>query len=100
MKTKKKEMIEKTILMVPLLVAFLGLANAVVFPGSTSGNLAPGMLNNLVNVLFAFIIIYAIVLGYLFIKMNKEYKTLAVKTKAPIKRTVKKKTPVKKKKKR
>jgi uncharacterized membrane protein YciS (DUF1049 family) len=44
-------------------------------------NLAPSRLNNLINALFVFIVLYAIVLGVLFIKMNKELHQLEKKAK-------------------
>ena len=84
---KRKEITEKTILMVPLFLAFIWLGFLVmnVQGPEAEMKLAPSRLDNLVNALFAFIIMYAIVLGVIFYKMNKSLK------KAEKKKTVKKK---------
>jgi len=70
----KKEFLEKGILMVPLFLAFLWMGFLVfnVQSPETGMKLAPSKLDSLVNALFAFIIVYAIVLIALFFRMNKK----------------------------
>ena len=73
---KKKNMIEKSILMVPLFTAFLWMGFLVLDvsqPDSTM-KLAPSRLDGLINALFAFIVVYSVVLVILFLSMNKKIK--------------------------
>lgn len=73
---KRKSITEKSILLVPLLLAFLWMGFLVLDTQSPSPNmkLAPSRLDALVNALFIFIIIYALVLVIVFIRMNKQLK--------------------------
>lgn len=73
---KRKEITEKTVLILPLFLAFIWMGYLVIGvqnPG-IGMKLAPSRLDNLINALFAFIIIYAIVLGFIFYKMKKSLK--------------------------
>ena len=84
----KKTIIEKSILMVPLFMAFLWMGFLVLNlqeaePGM---KLAPTRLDSLINALFAFIVLYAIVLVVVFVKMNKTIKKDSPKKKKPKKK--------------
>lgn len=72
----KKTIIEKSILMVPLMLAFVWMGFLVLnVEGPSEGmKLAPSRLDSLVNALFAFIVVYAVVLVVVFVKMNKAIK--------------------------
>ncbi len=76
MGSDKKSNIEKTVLMSPLLIAFVWMSFVVMDSQSSEPGvqLAPTKLDGLVNALFLFIIVYAIVLGFVFYNMNKKEK--------------------------
>ena len=78
MDQKQKRSIETGIMMTPLLVAFLWMGFVVLdMQTATPGvKLAPARLDSLVNVLFVFIILYAVVLVFFFIKMGKKLKAV------------------------
>lgn len=78
MDTKQKDSIEKSILLLPLIAAFLWMGFVVVANNSSeaAAKLSPSLLDSYINVLFGFIIIYAIVLTFLFIRMNKKMKSI------------------------
>jgi ATP/ADP translocase len=73
---KTKQITEKSILIVPLFLAFIWMGYLVLNMQSTETglNLAPSRLDGLINSLFGFIIVYAVVLAFLFYRMNKEMK--------------------------
>ncbi|MBD3164270.1 hypothetical protein GF323_03655 [Candidatus Woesearchaeota archaeon] len=72
----KTQNIEKTILLVPLFIAFFWMAFLVLDTQSAdiAMKLAPSRLDTLVNVLFLFIVLYAVVLIFLFIRMGMQLK--------------------------
>ena len=74
--TPKKTFMEKSVLMVPLFLAFLWMGFLVLDVQSPDAGtrFAPSRLDTLVNALFAFIIIYSVVLVVVFFKMNKKVK--------------------------
>ena len=76
----EKQTVEKGVLMVPLFAAFLWMGFLVLnVDNSTSGaQLSPTRLDTLINAIFVFIIIYAVLLVYMFFKM-KHPKTLEKK---------------------
>ncbi|MCK5282954.1 MAG: hypothetical protein KAK00_06095 [Nanoarchaeota archaeon] len=76
METKRKLTIEKNILMVPLLLSFLWLGFLVLDVQNPDAGikLSPTKLDSMVNALFAFIVVYALVLVIVFYKMNKSIK--------------------------
>ena len=90
--TPKKTLMEKSVLMVPLFLAFIWMGFLVVNVQAPEANmrLAPARLDSLVNALFAFIIIYAVVLVVVFFKMNKKTKETIPKS-SPKKKAKKKK---------
>ena len=70
----KSKTIEKTILLVPLFIAFLWMGFVVLDAQSADPGLrlAPPRIDSLVNALFVFIIVYAIVLLAILWRMQKE----------------------------
>ncbi len=70
----KKDTIEKSILMVPLFIAFIWMGFLVFNVGEPveGQQMSPSRLDAFVNALFIFIVIYAIVLVVIFVRMNKK----------------------------
>jgi hypothetical protein len=98
MNPKTKDRVEKGILLIPLILAFLWMGVLVlnVQQPEVGARLAPSRLDALVTALFTFIILYAGLLFFIFYKMNKNLKGLDLENrveahKAPAKKARKKK---------
>jgi uncharacterized membrane protein len=76
MKTEKpKESLKKTIMLIPLIAAFAWMSSLIFNverPLEGTEMMAPSAVNTLINVIFGFIIIYAVVLVFMFYRMNKK----------------------------
>jgi cell division protein FtsW (lipid II flippase) len=81
MHPKTKDIAEKSVLLVPLLIAFLWMGFVVLDTQSAEPGvkMAPSRLNSLINVLFVFIVGYAAILSVMFYRMNKKLKEMVHK---------------------
>ena len=91
MKQKHKTIIDRSILLTPLFIAFLWMGFLVTGTVNKEQNIqmSPSTLDGLINALFTFIVVYSLVLFFLFIKMNHDLKvvgTLEHKVKKSIKK--------------
>lgn len=78
---KREDIAEKSILLTPLVIAFLWMAftvgNLVFAPQKIQNEkLSPLQVDGLVTALFIFIVGYSIILGFLFYKMNKKIQEI------------------------
>jgi hypothetical protein len=78
MNEKTEKIVEKGILMLPLVAALFWMGNFVISSQGqpeTGAMMSPVRVDAVVSALFVFIIVYAIVLGVIFYRMNKALHT-------------------------
>ncbi len=76
MKTEKpKQSAKKAIMLIPLIAAFAWMSSLIFNverPLEGTEMMAPSAVNTMINIIFGFIIIYAVVLVVMFYRMNKK----------------------------